>query len=146
MGRHGSEGPGTACQDAVVARFLSPAWIDEAAAAAASSDALARASAGVRLTVQQVIAGAPEGEVRYVVAIDDGRVDLRPGDDASADVTFAVDWATAVAMATGVTGAQEAFTTGRLQVRGDIDVLLRHGEALAGLDAVFAELRGRTTY
>lgn len=127
-------------------RFLSPAWIDEAAAAAAASSELAQATAGTRLTVQQVVDGGPEGEVRYAVAIDDGRVELRPGDDGSADVTFAVDWETAVAMATGVTGAQEAFTTGRLQVGGDIGALLRHGEALAGLDAVFAELRERTTY
>lgn len=129
-----------------MARFLSPAWIDEAAAVASSSPALAGATAGIRLTVQQVVEGGPEGEVRYAVAIDDGRVELRPGDHGTADVTFAVDWETAVAMATGVTGAQEAFTTGRLQVRGDVGVLLRHGEALAGLDAVFAGLRQRTTY
>jgi hypothetical protein len=57
-----------------------------------------------------------------------------------------MDWATALSMATGALGAQEAFTTGLLQLRGDVAVLLRHGPALAGLDSVFAAVQERTTY
>jgi hypothetical protein len=49
-------------------------------------------------------------------------------------------------MATGALGAQEAFTTGLLQLRGDVAVLLRHGPALAGLGSAFAAVRERTTY
>lgn len=130
-------------------RFLSPQWIADAADAAAASTAsgeLSEATAGVRLVVQQVVTGGPEGDVSYVVSIDGGRVGLRPGRAEAPDVTFTSDWATAVAMATGATGALEAFTTGRLQVNGDIGVLLRHGSAFSGLDAVFAGLRERTTY
>ncbi len=129
-----------------MARFLSPAWIAEAGATAASSAELARATAEVQLVVQQVVTGGPDGDVRYVVAVDRGRTELRPGEEPSPDVTFVVDWDTAVAMATGSTSAQEAFTTGRLQVRGDVGVLLRHGPAMDGLTAVFAGVRAGTTY
>lgn len=129
-----------------MARFLSSEWIEAAAAAAMASEELAAATGGVDLTVQQVVTDGPDGEVRYVVAIDDGRVSLRAGDDEAPHVTFTLDWTTAVAMATGALGAQEAFTTGRLQLRGDVGALLRHGPALAGIDTVFAGLRERTTY
>lgn len=129
-----------------MARFLSSEWIEEAATAALSSDGLAAATTGVRLTVQQVVTGAPEGDVRYVVSIDDGVVSVRTGVDEASDVTFLLEWDTAVAMATGVLGAQEAFTSGRLELQGDVGALLRHGPALADLDSVFAALRERTTY
>jgi putative sterol carrier protein len=100
----------------------------------------------VQLVVQEVVTGGPDGEIRYVVAIDLGRTELRPGDHPAPDVTFVVDWDTAVAVATGSTSAQDAFTTGRLQLRGDVTTLLRHGRALAGLETVFAGLRETTTY
>ena len=129
-----------------MARFLSPEWIAEAGAAAAASAELAGATADVQLVVQEVVTGGPDGDVRYVVAIDRGRTELRPGDDPAADVTFVLDWATAVAVATGATSAQDAFTTGRLQLRGDVAALLRHGRALNGLDHVFAGLRATTQF
>lgn len=127
-------------------RFLSSDWIDEACAAAQSSPGLAAATAGAHLRIQQIVTGGPDGDVHYAVSIHDGQVVLRGGDDPEADVTFTLGWDAAVAMATGALGAQEAFTTGRLQVQGDVPVLLRHGPALAGLDSVFASLRERTTY
>lgn len=127
-------------------RFLSGEWIEEAATAARSSEALATATAGTRLTVQQVVTGGPAGDVRYVVSVDGGEVSLRAGVDEAPDVTFLLAWDTAVAIATGVLGAQDAFTSGRLELQGDVGALLRHGPALAGFDSVFAALRERTTY
>jgi putative sterol carrier protein len=137
---------GSACEDGGVARFLSDQWIEEAGAAAAASDELRASTAGVALRIQQVVTGAPEGDVRYVVSIDDGSVSLRPGVDERCDISFIMEWATALSMATGALGAQEAFTTGLLQLRGDVAVLLRHGPALAGLGSAFAAVRERTTY
>lgn len=129
-----------------MARFLSPDWMAEASAVAAEDPDVGTATAGVHLVIQQVVTGGPDGDVRYIVTIDDGSVSLRAGEDDQASVTFTLSWETAVAMATGAMGGQEAFTTGRLRLRGDVDVLLRHGSALAGLNAVFAGLRERTTY
>ena len=127
-------------------RFLSGEWIEEAAIAARSSEGLAAATAGTCLTVQQVVTGGPAGDVRYVVSVGGGEVSVRAGVDEAPDVTFLLAWETAVAMATGVLSAQEAFTSGRLELRGDVGALLRHGPALADLDSVFAALRERTTY
>lgn len=129
-----------------MARFLSREWIAEADEVAAASPQLAQATASAELVVQQVVTGGPDGEVAYVVSLDRGSVGLRPGLTETPDVTLTVDWDTAVAMSTGALGAQEAFTTGRLQVRGEIGLMLRHGTALTGLNAVFAGLRDRTTY
>ncbi len=129
-----------------MARFLSPEWMADVSEAAAGHGELAMATAGVRLVVQQVVTGGPDGDVRYVVIVDDGHVSFCAGAVHHADVTFIVDWQTAVAMATGAIGGQEAFTTGRLQLQGDVGVLLRHGPALAGLDAVFAGVREHSTY
>ena len=127
-------------------RFLSGEWIEEAAIAARSSEELAAATAATRLTVQQVVTGGPDGDVRYVVSIANGAVGVRAGVDEAPDVTFSMEWDTAVGMAAGVLGAQEAFTSGRLELQGDVGALLRHGPALADLDSVFAALRERTTY
>lgn len=127
-------------------RFLSGEWIEEAATAARSSEGLAAATADTRLTVQQVVTGGPDGDVRYVVSIANGAVSVHAGVDEAPDVTFLLEWDTAVAMAAGVLGAQEAFTSGRLELQGDVGALLRHGPALADLDSVFAALRERTTY
>jgi ubiquinone biosynthesis protein UbiJ len=129
-----------------VARFLSDAWFDEANQAAAASEELAAATSGIRLRVQQVVTGGPAGEVRYVLAIDDGDVRWCPGHDDGADVTFTLAWPTAVALATGRSSTQDAFTSGRLQLDGDAAALLGHSSALAGVSSVFADLRDRTTY
>ncbi|MBW3574846.1 MAG: SCP2 sterol-binding domain-containing protein [Actinobacteria bacterium] len=127
-------------------RFLSAEWIDAAAQAAAASGELAKATAQVQLVIQQIVTGTPGGEVGYVVAFDRGRTEIRAGKDPAADVTFCTDWDTAVGVATGATSAQDAFTTGRLQVRGDVGALLRHAASLTGLDTVFAEVQASTTY
>jgi hypothetical protein len=125
-----------------MARYLSPAWLDEV-------DAVARTSGevpGVRLVVQQVVAGAPEGDVRYTVRIDDGAVSVVPGVAADADVTVREDYETAVALHRGELRAPVAFMTGRIAVAGDLQALLRAQPALRRLDDVFAGLRDRTTY
>lgn len=127
-------------------RFLSPGWIEEASAAVANSPELAEASAGVHLVVQQVVTGGPDGDVHYAVSLRDGQARLRPGEADDAVVVFSTDWDTAVALSAGHTSAQEAFTSGRLAVGGDVTALLRHGPAFDGLHGVFAGLRERTTY
>ena len=53
-------------------RYLSPEWLD-AAAALAADDALAAALAGVTLTVEQAVDGTPDGTVRWHVATRTGR-------------------------------------------------------------------------
>lgn len=129
-----------------MARYLSPEWFDDLNAAAAAAPELADAAGGLRLVIQQVVTDGPEGDTRYVVRVEDGRVTVVPGGAADADVTVTEDHATATAVARGELAAPAAFMTGRIRVTGETSVLLEAQAALHRLDAVFAGVRERTTY
>jgi putative sterol carrier protein len=129
-----------------VARYLSPEWFDEVNRAAAANDRLRTDTAGVDLTIQQVVTDAPEGAISYTVKVRDGHVEVVPGEDASADVTITEDWSTATAVAGGELSAPAAFMTGRIRVTGNVAVLLDVQGSLVGLDQVFADLRARTSF
>lgn len=129
-----------------MADYLSPAWIEELAAAAGADAALRRAAAGVRLTVQQVVVGAPGGEVAWHVVLDDGSVALRPGRAVAPDVTFEEDYASAAKVTRGELSPQAAFMTGRLRATGDLPLLVRHQPAFVALAGATAAVRERTTF
>jgi putative sterol carrier protein len=125
-------------------RFLSPEWI-------AALDAAAReatAPAGVRLTIQQIVTGGedPEGDVRYHLVLDEGRLQVFPGQAPTADVTLVQTREVAAALSRGELNAQQALEAGRLKLRGDIGHLAREGKALGAMDDVFAAVRADTSY
>lgn len=129
-----------------MAEYLSPAWIEDLGAAVAADEGLRRAAAGVRLTVQQVVLGAPGGDVAWHVAVDDGDVVVRPGRAEAADVTFEEDYDSARKVTAGALSAQAAFMSGRLRVRGDLPLLVRHQDAFTALAAAAGAVRDRTTF
>jgi hypothetical protein len=129
-----------------VARYLSPEWLDQVDAVARGSEELPGLVGDVRLVVQQVVGGAPDGDVRYAVRIEDGGVSVVSGEAADADVTVREDYETAVALHRGELRAPVAFMTGRIAVSGDLQALHRAQPVLHRLDGVFAGLRDRTTY
>ena len=130
-----------------VVRFLSPAWFDAVQEALSTSQDVAAATRGASLRLLQVVTGGPGGDVAYLVTLEGGTATVTPGPpDVAADVTLAAAWDTAVAIATGALAPHDAFTTGRLVVRGDLDVLRAQAPALAGLDDAFDEVRSATTY
>jgi putative sterol carrier protein len=117
----------------------------EAARLAIARDAsLARATAGVRLTIEHVVVDGPEGTARWHVTIDDGEVALSKGPAVDPDLRFTTDYATASSIAAGTLGAQRAFVEGRLRVGGDLAALIRHHKALATIDDALAGVRVRT--
>ncbi|CAN5762181.1 hypothetical protein BH10ACT1_BH10ACT1_08380 [soil metagenome] len=123
--------------------FLSSAWIAALDEAARQDPTLAAATAEVDLVVQQHVTDA-DGDVTFHVSFDHGRVSVREGAAPHPTVRFRQDRATALAIAAGADSAQRAFMTGRLQVGGDLRVLLDHQDALSALDDVFAGVRART--
>jgi putative sterol carrier protein len=125
-----------------VARFLSPAWVEELAAAAEGVSM----AAGEPLTVQQMVVDGSGETVRWTLRVTDGRVAVVAGGVDDADVTLATDRATAVALARGDEAVPDAFMAGRLRVAGDLRALLRAGGALGAVDAAFAAVRARTTW
>lgn len=127
-------------------RYLSPEWFEEVNAAAADGRVADSVTEGLRLVVQQVVTGAPDGDVHYAVRIEDGTVSVVPGDAPDADVTVTEDHETATQVARGDLAAPVAFMTGRIRVTGDTKTLLAAQPALHRLDALFVDLRERTSY
>lgn len=128
-------------------RFLSPAWFVAVQEALSTSKAVAVATSGASLRLLQVVTGGPDGDVAYLLIVEDGSVRITPGPpDVTAQVTLAATWDTAVAIATGALAPHDAFTTGRLLVRGDIEVLRAQAPALADLDSAFDQVRSGTAY
>jgi hypothetical protein len=128
-----------------VVEFLSDEWI-------ASFDRLLRDAdiAGLApFILEQIVRDVPgRGEVRYrLIASEDGIAVMRSsGTNGGPNVSFATDYATAVALARGTENAQHALGAGRLRLGGDLVLLAARAEVLAALDDVSARLREQTSY
>jgi hypothetical protein len=135
-----------------MSRFLSPDWFAEVGRQAPAPSGT-EATDESRLTLEQVVHGTPDGDVRYRVVVGSGTAHIEPplasspnGGPGPPDLTIACDWATAVAMAQGALSAQAALMAGRLRVRGNLARLSGRGADLIGLDPVPEDVRRHTTY
>ena len=127
-------------------RYLTPEWLDAARQAVSADESLVKTANDVRISVQQVVTGGPDGDTAYRIEIDDGTVRVVSGETSDATVTFVQDWETAAAIGRGELSAQGAFMSGRIRVRGDLPQLIEHGHVFSEVDDVFAGLRAQTTY
>ncbi len=130
----------------VLARFLSPQWLDDLRRAAAAGPGSAGGPAECTVTIQQVVTDAPQGEVAYVVRLAGGRLEVSPGRAEDADVTITEDYATAVAVSSGELTARQALLAGRIQLRGDTNALLAGQAAMQAAQAGVDHLRAGTSY
>jgi len=135
-----------------VTRFLSTQWVEGFNRAVADVESASPgpgsglAVRGGRFSMSQVVTGGPEGEVRTTLRVEDGRVTLRAGDGAEADVTIRLSWADAVAMAAGALAPGEAIAAGRVRVRGDLSVLAEAQAVLGAVQTQLQDLRDSTEY
>lgn len=127
-------------------RYLSLEWIDALADAVANSAEMADIAREHTVGFTQTVLGGPEGDVTYHLQIADGKVTFGPGPAFPEDVRFEQDWETAVAVATHVLNAQQAFITGRIRLTGDSQKLIDSTPVFAVLDSVFATVRTFTEY
>lgn len=125
--------------------YLSQAWLDLQQSLA--QDLPERP--GATALVQYVVTGTPDGEVRYVQSVVDGRLAATAlGDDADAEVTLTQTYADARQIAEGELDASAAFMQGRVKVVGDMGKVM----ALMPLtqseeyQARLAEVTGQTEY
>jgi predicted lipid carrier protein YhbT len=103
------------------AAFLSDAWFELLGSLGAEMPERPGASA----RVQHVVTGGPDGEVRYLHTIVDGRTtELAPGSDDGADVTFTNTYADAQALAKGELDPPVLFMQGRTKMAGDVGKVL----------------------
>ena len=148
-----------------MARFLSPSWTEEFNAAldglvvpGPGPDAGLAAVDG-RFTVVQEVHGAPDGDVRLILRVDDGALRLwvasssdvganrgDGSDDARGDVTIALSYEDAAAMSKGELAPAEALNAGRIRVRGDLSVLVAAQQMLEAARAMTQVLISSTTY
>jgi hypothetical protein len=132
-----------------VARYLSPQWVQSFDAALGSLDlteAIAAAGVGSLLAadgafaVAQVVEGAPDGTVRTVLTIAEGRAHLALDPDGtasdSAEVTMLLGYADALAMARGELEPADALAAGRIRVRGDLSALVAAQAVLQAASAL----------
>lgn len=124
-------------------QFLSAGWLDAMSGAA---DGAAVPVVEPSIVVQQVVTDPDRAEVTWWIELGGGAIALRAGRAPAPTVTFTQDVETAAAINRGVLSAQAAFMTGRLQVHGDVQVLLDRQAELVGVDDVFASVRAATTY
>lgn len=125
--------------------YLSQAWLDLQQALAQELPE----RPGVTARVQYVVTGTPDGEVRYVQSVVDGRLDaVALGDDPAAEVTLSQTYADARQIAEGELDANAAFMQGRVKVVGNMGKVMalmpltQSGE----YQATLAEVTDQTEY
>ncbi|MGH9165922.1 MAG: SCP2 sterol-binding domain-containing protein [Acidimicrobiales bacterium] len=127
-----------------MASYLSESWFEEVRAAVAAATPPVVAGDGV--TLQQVVTGGPDGEVRYWLRVAEGAASVERGDAERPDATVTSSYETAAAVHQRQRSVEQAFLAGELRLAGDLAVLVAHQAALAGLDAAVDAVRARTTY
>ena len=146
-------------------RFLTQEWVDafneamsDVVVADPGADAGHVAQTG-RFVVAEEVRGAPEGEITLLLMVDEGKVRLllaAPTDrseaggtglpDREPNVTIALSYQDAVAMAKGDVTPAQALNAGSVRVRGDLAVLVAGQQVLAEAKQCTAALTAQTTY
>jgi len=116
--------------------FLSEPWLAALTAVLRASDEFRGAAGGAELVLAHVVTGAAAGDVCYLVRIDHGDATMSLGAPSDAGVVVTTDYPTAVEMARGELNMQNAYMGGRLQVDGDLGMLLANQAAVAVLDSL----------
>ena len=133
-------------------RLYSDEWI------AAFNEAVAglEPDAGASFRMLQVVRGGPEGTLRIVLSVHEGRVALERVQDAEpasqdaepappVEVTVSMQFDDALALAQGELDPARLLAAGRVRVRGDLSALVRGQELLAAATARLGSLSAETS-
>jgi putative sterol carrier protein len=105
-----------------VPTYLTQAWFDETRALAQDQPERPGASA----TMQFVVTGGPNGDVKYYWVVTDGRLtEASLGELPDAEVTLTTSYADAVAVQKGELDANAAFMQGKTKVAGNMGKLMQ---------------------
>jgi hypothetical protein len=120
-------------------RYLSPEWVQAFNAALADLDlreAIAAAGAGSltasggTFRIAQIVTGSPDdppgGTISTLLTVEGGRITLETASPGSrgADVTIALSYDDAFAIARGALDPADALAAGRVRIRGELAVLV----------------------
>ena len=127
-------------------RYLSADWVQAVSEAVAANTELQQLSSIHSVGLTQVVTGTPHGDVVYHLQVGNGVTVLASGESSPEDVRFTEPYDTAVAVATGVLNAQEAFINGHIKFVGDHQKLIDAGDVFAALNPIFEKIRETTDY
>ena len=127
-------------------RYLSADWVQAVSEAVAANTVLQQLSSIHSVGLTQVVTGTPHGDVVYHLQVGNGVAVLANGESSPEDVRFTEPYDTAVAVATGVLNAQEAFINGHIKFVGDHQKLIDAGDVFAALNPIFDKIRETTDY
>lgn len=105
----------------VSVKFLTQEWVRAAQDLADSDSEFAGRLAGAELTVSELVRSGPNGDIEWHFAISEGRVNFGLGATENPDLSISQGYATAASIAQGALDAQQAFMTGQILIRGDMD-------------------------
>jgi putative sterol carrier protein len=122
----------------VAVKFLSPEWAQQLTDRLNSDESFTKSIANQRAKIQQVITGS-DGEQKYWMTLEDGKIDMGVGELDGADATITQDYATAVALARSELNAVTAFMSGRIRI-SNLGFLMPLQGALSELPAAMQEI------
>jgi len=128
-----------------VPKYLSQEWLDEARALAQDQPERPGASA----TMQFVITGTPDGDVKYYWILENGQLtEASRGELSDAEVTLTTGYADSVAIQKGELDPNAAFMQGKTKVTGNMAklMLLMPLTMSAEYRALQDQVRARTEY
>ncbi len=103
-------------------KYLTQEWLDKARALAQDQPERPGASA----TMQFVVTGGPDGEVKYYWVLHDGVLsEASVGELPDAEVTLTTTYADSVAIQKGELDANAAFMQGKTKVTGNMAKLMQ---------------------
>jgi putative sterol carrier protein len=104
-----------------MAKYLTQEWLDLQRELA--QEFPARPGATARM--QYVVTGAPDGDVKYLTVIEDGKITENTlGDDGAAEFTLSSTFSDSVQILKGELDANAAFMQGRMKVTGNMGKLM----------------------
>jgi len=130
----------TSHERTALSKFLSDEYMAAAAELLGNHPGFMNAIADVELDLQFVVTDAPEGDIEYRLAINDGAVTFSRGTGDNPDVTVTNTYETAVGISTGELNTQMAFMTGKLKVAGNMAVLMRNQGVINQFATVLSSL------
>jgi putative sterol carrier protein len=98
-------------------RYLTQEWLDDARELAKDQPE----RAGASTTIQYVVTGGPDGDIKYYWVLENGRLlESQLGEIAEPEVTMTLSYADSVSVQQGELDPNAAFMQGRMKVAGNM--------------------------
>jgi putative sterol carrier protein len=122
-------------------KFLSEEWAKSVQDALNSNEQFKSSAGSQAAKVQQVVTGAPDGEVKYWFKLEGGQAQIGMGElGEPADATITQDYDTAAALAKNELNGTAAYMSGKLRVSGDLMKLMQLQGVLGQMPAALKDL------